>query len=444
MDERTLEILIQNLHQTPDEKIVEVVMQGHITMDTIQNHVTSDKYYSIQRAMSEIENKVYQQAFEKVKSEIEDRNNHHYQNYSERDFQKMVVDDVISQEHADQLSFLLEQRIAYEISRQDRERILEEMRSGHPKYKATTIQNLLQSNTIDENDLFNLGLNNAQINWIKQFSKERDDNRNEWADLPPLRDSSTDVYLFGPGASGKTTLLAGILYNAENHGMLRPDNTNPAGVKYMDMIKKCIRDGHLPPRTSVDFLNYISVDLRNSRNDFHKINLIEMSGERFERSYNQSDLSNTIGANQYLNNQNRKLIFFVVDYTIDLFKLDAYDDVSNQDVIRNVLQLLAEDGTLKKSDSLNIVVTKSDLISKDYEEAKAGAIQYIQERYRTVYNLCNEYKRDFNIRSFDIIPASLGEFLLPDIYNFDPTSSNKILYKIINESRFERKKRWPF
>lgn len=441
MNEHQIQVFLQNLYQTPDKRIIEVVFQGYVSMDTIRQNVTAERYNQIQRTLEEQQNQVYLQEFNRIKDDIEDINSILFKDYNDKKFQNFVEEGRITQNLADQLSDILHNRIVFDISRRDRERILEQMRAGHPEYKTPTLKNLLQQGIIYENDLRQLGINDVQIEGIRTFVKERDDNRNEWKDLPPLRENSTDVYLFGPGSSGKTSLLAAILFNAENLGILRPDNTNRAGVRYMDMIKQSIRQGGLPPRTSVDRVNYISVDLRNRNGDYHAVNLIEMSGERFERSYNQSDLSNTIGANQYLGNANRKLIFFVIDYTIDLFNLDFYNDVANRDVIRNVLQLLADDGTLRSCDSLFIVVTKSDLISRNYIEAKEGVTQYVQNSYRNIYNLCLDYQKKFNF-DFEVLPSSLGHFILPDIYTYDPEFSDKILFEIINRSRYQNNRPW--
>lgn len=441
MNEQQVQIFIQNLHQTPNEKIIEVVFQGHVPMDTIRKNVTLDRYNQIQQTLEDSKNQVYAAKFKQIKAEIENINSDSYKNYSDKSFNEMANADIINKKFAEQLSEILEQRLIKDVIRRDKERILREMKEGNPVYKTPTLKTLLLEGKIDEDDLRNIGVTDTQIKGIKAFTKEKDDNRNEWKDLPNLREGSTDIYLFGPATSGKTSLLAALLFNAEDLGILKPDNVNRAGVKYMDMIKQCIRQQGLPPRTSSDSLNYISVDLRNKNGDYHKINLIEMSGERFTRSYNQSDLSNTIGSNNYLKNSNRKLIFFVIDYTIDLFNLDKEDDVANGDVIRNVLQLLADDKTLNSCDSLFIVVTKSDLISRNYEEAKTKVNEYVQKNYINIYNLCMDYKSKHNFE-FEVLPSSLGHFILPDIYKYDPTFSNKILFEIINRSRFQKDKPW--
>lgn len=202
-------------------------------------------------------------------------------------------------------------------------------------------------------------------------------------------------------------------------------------MKYANDLIRAVKIGFVPPTTTADGANYISVKLKDGNDEYHPLNFIEMSGEFFTETYDSgsNDNENTIGANGFLKSENPKVIFLIVDYDKGRKKgFDATLSATQSAQLNMVLSLLEEDGTLQKTDAVFLVLTKSDLLpggSQDYQSAKEFVYGEYASLLRNIEDLGSKY--DFNMR---IYPFSLGDFMLGKTYNYNSATSSEIFEDI--------------
>ena len=273
-----------------------------------------------------------------------------------------------------------------------------------------------------------------------------------WENLEKLKigDNYTDVYFFGEVASGKSSLLAGILTYANRRGKLRISVDNFKGSKYGKSLIRLTKDGVLPPSTPMEAgVNYIEVDFFDNEENIHPLNFVEMSGEFFRQTYEGQegvgysiDHEKSIGAKEYLKNDNRKLIFLVVDYQ-QYFKEFGTDQQAN---FETVLDLLDKGGTFERTEAIYMILTKSDLLengAQDYEATN----KFLKEHYNNLRGNLRRYSDSYGFR-VRIFPFSLGDFQLAKVFEYREDCSKTIFEEIIEVTVATAPKRsggkkWP-
>jgi hypothetical protein len=325
--------------------------------------------------------------------------------------------------------------------------IIQDMKTNPNRYNANSLKQLLRGSVISKEDLFNEDIiTETHLTLFLNpptFFMPQDD----WKDLPPLPAMFTDVYFFGIPASGKSCVLAGMLFKALEAGVLEPLIDNPMGLRYMNELIRCIEVGYVPPSTSVDTVNYISFKLRGKQD--HPISVIEMSGEYFNKTYEKGTgqgNSDGIYAKQFLKNNNRKTIFFVIDYSADIHATSISDAATQGAKLMYALQLLEQDGTLRRTDSINIILSKSDLMPEGVDR-KTTARMFIDMRYKAFYKLANEKCNKYGINRNNkyearIIPFSLGRFMLGKTFEKNLDNSTELVNILLNDTLIIRKRRW--
>ena len=247
------------------------------------------------------------------------------------------------------------------------------------------------------------------MNGLKKFFK-RPTQFNSWADLPPLEKNRTDIYFLGQPGSGKSCILASLFFHANQEGLIIDNNLNPKGNQYRFQLAEEIEFGVLPDSTLADVekgVNYMPVDLAESIdekgniNNIHPLNFVEMSGELFDKAHEEGAGGKNIGAKGYLSNNNKKLIFFVIDYDQHKQRQEGKIASSAQSSkFQNVLSYLDDSGILKRTDGIYILISKADLFPSgvnrtDYAE------EFLKNNYRGFYNNCkilkNKHKDNFEL-----------------------------------------------
>jgi hypothetical protein len=198
----------------------------------------------------------------------------------------------------------------------------------------------------------------------------------------------------------------------------------------------------LPNSTKADVLNFIPIILYDKDDVGHPLSFIEMSGENFTRTYNSGNVNDpdSIGARTYLNNNNRKILMFVIDYRHHMNGQDVREIATQDAQLQNVIMLLSNDGTLDKTDALMIVVTKADLFPKSTALNDTVHQFLISSDYLNFFNTCKRLKEKHKFRLI-LHPFSLGTFKLPRIYDFNPHFSDNLLSDLITFS-FRKRKTW--
>jgi hypothetical protein len=260
----------------------------------------------------------------------------------------------------------------------------------------------------------------------------------EWAELPPLPLGRTDIYVFGIVGSGKSAMLAGLLSRAEKRGILEKHLENHVGRKYLEELIKRVRLGVLPQSTQADVLNFIPVVLKDPKELRHPLSIIEMSGEKFTQTYRSGKVSDpdSIGAREYLSNSNRKILIFVIDYNHHRSGANLHEFATQDAQLEYALDLLSADGTLDKTDALMLVITKADLIQTSLGLDEA-VNRFLHDEYLNFFNRCQDMKKKHKFRLL-VYPFSLGLFVLPRTYRFDPKYSDILLNDLITLSYVEK------
>ena len=305
------------------------------------------------------------------------------------------------------------------------------------------IRNLINSDSITTDELIKESkvLDKDILEKIKSYN-DLDIDYNDWKDLPPLQKNRTDLYFFGQPGSGKTCILASLFYYAHQKGLIKDNQSNREGSKYRDTLINGVKKGILAEGTPTDGVNYIPLDLTNPTNKrIHPLNFIEMSGEKFVSAYKDGIKKDNIGANKYLKNNNRKLLFFVLDYLS--FIKDEKSILSQDSMLQNVLTLLSNDNTLDKTDTIYLILSKSDMFTKG-ENQLDFAQEFVDMKLKNLKNNLKIIQKEHN-NNFKIIlfPYSLGEIKFRGLLtNFDVTSPKNLIDWICAYSFSEERNWW--
>jgi len=309
------------------------------------------------------------------------------------------------------------------------------------KLLVTEIQALINSDAISKEELLKTSkvIDEEIFEKIVSYEKIKIDYK-DWKDLPELQKNRTDLYFFGQPGSGKTCVLASLFHYANQKGLIKDNQSNREGAKYRDTLINGIRKGVLAEATPVEGINYIPIDLTNpSNNRIHPLNFIEMSGEKFVKAYEEGINKDNIGTNKYLKNNNRKLIFFVLDY-LSYIKSSA----SKQDtMLQNVLTNLSNDNTLDKTDTIYLILSKSDMFPEG-ENQLNFAKEFVDNKMKNLKNNLKLIQKDHN-NNFKIIlfPYTLGTVKFSRLLTqFDLTSPKNLIDWICAYSFSEERNWW--
>ena len=306
-------------------------------------------------------------------------------------------------------------------------------------FNVEKIKNLLISDKLTEADLLKYtSLNQDLIYKIQNFNKMSTDFRS-WEDLPILEQNRTDLYFFGQPGSGKSCILASIFYYLRENGMIINDAHNPQGNIYRNQLTDEIHMGILPDSTQRDGVNYIPMELRNysDRSYKHPLNFIEMSGELFDEAYQSGINNNNLAAKNYLDNKNKKLIYFVLDYYMHEKRANS-GGASQSSKMEHILSLLEQFGSLNNTDGIFIIISKSDLFPQGVDRNEF-ALDFLKTRYLNFYNNCKELqiKYGFEIKLY---PYSIGAVKFQNLLiDFNTIPPSEIIQDVMNYTFVSRK-----
>lgn len=279
-------------------------------------------------------------------------------------------------------------------------------------------------------------------------------NIGELGDFP--QEKRTDVYFFGVPRGGKSSVLAGIIYEMFQHGVCEyepqynhEDRDRCSG--YYNGLIRAVDSAKFPISTARDTISFMKISL-NVHNRTNHLTFVEIAGEDFSKIAHRiesgPEVWEKLGAAQCLQCKNPKLLFFIIDYSICKGNVRSDSQTwTNMDqalVLTSCLKVLEEDGpdkknrekdcTLSKVKSVAVIVTKSDLmgdnLSKD--ERLKVAQEYISEQFQTFMNnlqkACKKYgiNKPRNYKPY-ILTYSLGKLQIGNTYAFDPSDSDNII-----------------
>lgn len=286
------------------------------------------------------------------------------------------------------------------LSFSEKEELKNEIKEA--KGSAARIKNYLDRGLITPFELESWGLNESTIERLKNFYDVYFDPP-EVSALPPLRKDASDVYFLGMPSSGKSTMLASLLAYSDRKSLIKPSQDNSFGTAYRKSIVKGILTGYLPAATPGEFVNYIPIDFRNAKNQWQKMNFLDMAGERFRIVANEG-MAEFGKYSDYLSNNNRKALVFILDYFENPDK--SYGDIIDQNQnLQEVMMFLENAGICEKTDAIYMVVTKADLFP---EGDKSKFVQkYVQEHYSNFLMLCKDMRDKYGTK-LKMFPYSIG------------------------------------
>ena len=344
---------------------------------------------------------------------------------------------------------------AYERFLELKAKEFQTMRDELSTYSGDRVFVLLEEGIITEAELFNQELATPQS---LKILKEREEILKT---LPEVNteikkckavcaENSTDVFLFGIPSTGKTCILMGLI-GSPNINI----NTVRAGGPYACVLGQFLDAGLTIGQTPKDFVATIQADIRDNDKKY-SLNLIEMAGEDF--AFKIADNPDGIvsfedmgaGVTDLLLNKNKKAFFIIVDPTAQRVAFNYLSKetdekgnvrtylirrtVDQKIILKRLVDLLSlpeNKKILKNVKSINVIVTKADLLGRGQEREEEATRRFV-ENYKSIMNslimLCTENKINLRMNlSPMLLTFSLGKFYVGGVYQYDPTDANNLI-----------------
>lgn len=266
-----------------------------------------------------------------------------------------------------------------------------------------------------------------------------------------LAEDSTEVYMWGAPASGKTCALGAILTQMKNDGILNP--LQCPGKIYMDQLSSNIFNTgreicNLPYSTADENLYEMKMEIRDEKNRKHKVTMIDLAGEIFKAFYlSRNGMKDKLSNEQqkmvdkvkeYLTDRrNNKIHFFIVEYGGEDRMIKITEDLSVK------MSTLLEDmaGYLKdqkimgsKTVGVYILVTKTDKIDCDREKRPEKAKDYVVGKLKSFYNNLEDICNVSAIKDMTILSFSIGEVFVQNLCKYDGRDTQKVIRKLVEKT----------
>jgi hypothetical protein len=302
------------------------------------------------------------------------------------------------------------------------------------KITVSQIQEALLNDEISEHDLMNkCFLDQSMIDRIRKYTMQQMP-AVDFSSLPPLQKDRTDFYFLGMPSAGKSCLIASMLSHWMRIGICNPGAESPRSAQYFRILGGGFSKGILPIGNPNNFIDYIEVvlSIEEERKGFLgrttlakydlPINILDMAGEKFERVATEGQ-SNFNEHKNYLQNNNSKALFFVLDYSVDNDGADAFEQSLNLIMVLNNLESM---GILDHTDSIYLVVTKADMFNCPMSEYDDRAEKYVSEYYGSFKNrlldLHNKYDFEWEVLAYSIGECTFGQLLV----DFNPRTNQSL------------------
>ncbi|NLL29035.1 MAG: hypothetical protein GX259_09585 [Bacteroidales bacterium] len=427
------ETILENVAHLTAEQLFEAIKNGNVTLDELKKTGNLDvtkrnKIISLQQQLDSIDNEDWERA--------------RYGN-------ELALSDYITKHPAgkhvteakQKIDFLERQRANANAQKQT---ILNNIQRNPNSYSPAQIIEFLQ-NGICESDLLNCNIPQAAIDNLHNIVTPS----LELGQTPTTIPSGfTEVYFWGVPGSGKTCALGAVLQMAQQKGYLNIA-TGP-GYRYAHQLMNIFSDDgiandYLPGPTPVENTQYLPFTLkRPNEKGTRSVSLIELSGEIFRCFFDknagqplqsQSHVDTFESLNSFLNNNNRKIHFFFVDYNREN-KPDRYG-LTQSDYLSAASTYFKNNKIFGKStDAIFVVLTKSDLLRDEtgncitYEKRVEYAKKYLNENnYKSFINTLKDIckKESINAGVLTVEPFSLGKVYFQQICDFDGSSASAIV-----------------
>jgi hypothetical protein len=310
------------------------------------------------------------------------------------------------------------------------------------------IKRYLDKKEITEKQLeSNCGLNKERIAEIQGKSVEA---------VPPpplpsddleksLLSGRTDVFTFGVVGSGKSLFLGALFAYSHGIGKRIMEEAHQAAANYISYLTRAIKNGIPVEGTATNYAIHMPITFVNrkdheegswgrkiTKQKLHKLNFIEMSGEKFEDIWDTSTGFDWLS--RYLvESNNKKIFFFVVDYFRHRSNLENSLNATQSEQFEYLLSVLKQKNIIKSTLSICMLITKWDLSP---DQSNDAAREFIRENYIALYNTINMIKRTNPALDFVIHTFSIGDVSRINTYKYNPKNCEKIFDWLCNTSTF--------
>ena len=329
-----------------------------------------------------------------------------------------------------------------------RRELLEKVATG--RVSADEIKANINNGNFSFDDLLDAGINERVVNSLKHYCNSgRITTFRNISQLPPMEEGRTDVYFVGVPGSGKSTMLAGLLYMANKNGILMADIYNNDGSIYQTQLIYDLKKGVLPKPTASGSYNYVALSLKDANDAKHPFNIVEVPGENYVNMFNNGDVGEFLN---YISNGNKKILIFVIDA---MAHHTGYNESSSQLdqnlVYTNILSMFKTHGILDQTDAIYLVANKFDMLKElKYTTSDSSDVDladdFLQEEFRNLIENCKdareESKNKFKIK---VLPFSIGNVSYTSIVeNFNKEHSEVVINNLIKDSFVVRGARFRF
>ncbi len=271
----------------------------------------------------------------------------------------------------------------------------------------------------------------------------------------------TDVFFLGVPRSGKSSVLSGMLYQLWKQGSSGyiPQLVNGIDpcVEYYDGLRDAVAMKKPPVPTATDTISFMKINFVIG-SEISKVTIVEMAGEAFRRAakkikgetfgnVSESGVWKELGAEKCLRSNNKKVLFFVLDYAATQGINPMCTAQEQLSVLESALRTFCYDGpdpanprkgcTMSKVLSVTILITKSDLMGKELtpNERNQEAVRYMEENFKNFMRTLVDESKNFGCNKATkfmphILTFSLGDFYVGNTYVFDPTDSIRLINHI--------------
>lgn len=341
------------------------------------------------------------------------------------------------------------------------EKLLRDIKRVPSDYSRERMYEIISSNRLSREDLVynHHVLTDRAYEHIRRYPHLEDEQRElpfSRIEKPYSEHGNIDVYFFGLSGSGKTCLLAGLMGLSGQLGF-QFDPRGPGGAgNFASELRNYSRCSMLPPHDCKNYIQIIDAQINDENGNPHDISLIEMSGEKLrdlammENSSCIDDLG--IGASALLLNDNKKILFFVIDPSNE--GPMVWNDYGNSkiikqsDAIQSVLSILQKNKkVMRKIEAIHFILTKCDSLGEDIDQDVIRD-RIIRQGYMDCIQFAKSVCQEFDINrqvgnSVGLYPFSLGKFMPGDTYTYDDTRALMILRGIQKSLPIEPKSLWP-
>ncbi|MGV4413226.1 hypothetical protein [Chryseobacterium sp. T1] len=312
------------------------------------------------------------------------------------------------------------------------------------KIKVEEIMNNIRLQVYSYEDLLGAGLSQRLVTSLKYYETPRIVRSYKVEELPTMQAGRTDLFFIGLPATGKSTMLAGLLKYAHKKGIIIPDSYNNAGNVYQAQLLKDLDFGVVPKGTKSGSYNYIATSLKDQQGATHPFNIVEVPGENYNKIFNEGiDTEEVQGFIKYVKNSNKKILIFVIDALANenKFEVDMFDELDQSTVYINILNMFRDHGVLEQTEAIYLVVNKFDVLKESRFAFSNGsdpdhAMQFLEEEFLGLVNNCKDARdRSKNKFQIKIFPYSIGNVKYDKILEgFDTVYPQVILDNLLKDS----------